>query len=571
MNDLESANLFPSGSGNERYQNPFWSIPLKFFPVNMDAQLWWANHFFLRFSWYRTALTRIANYFITSLEIQCESSDGKENYKEVFDQIKWKPLLSSCGLNYLGYGNLFLSVNQGFQRFLICPKCSKYTNIDRVWDYKFSKQGEYLWKCEKCHYAGKFESHDKPSTDVDNLSTVIWNPREVITRFDETSNEQEYFWRIPGSYKAKVLKENNKFYSKVTAKVIYDCLTDKGGEKLFAFNKNNFIHLKANTPAGLKTDGKAIPFCIYMFDDFFMLKVLERFDEAICFEDIIPFRVFSPSAENNGQVNPLLSQNSAVWTAAVKRMVDEHRRDPGSYHTFPFPVKYDQLGAEGKNITPADRIAQARANILNAFNIPQELFTMNLQWQSIGPALRLFENSWSSMIAMYNEVLQHMADVIGKIKGFPEAKVTLIPTTLSDDMEKKSIISQLVSANAIAKSELLSIYNLDFEDQLRKKMQEDRTTKKLQDEEQVKQQLEQAAQSGTQSQGGTTPTDVMQQAQELAQQLFPMDGAARREKLQEIKGSDAGLYSQVKQQLQELTSQSRSQGTAQAKQQAAQQ
>ena len=69
--------------------------------------------------------------------------------------------------------------------------------------------------------------------------------------------------------------------------------------------------------------------------------------------------------------------------------------------------------------------------------------------------------------------------------------------------------------------------------------------------------------------GGGTPQDAVEKAQQLAQQLFPMDGAQRRSQLQQIKGQDQDLYAQVKFQLEQMTAQSKSQGLSGAKQQAA--
>jgi hypothetical protein len=67
-----------------------------------------------------------------------------------------------------------------------------------------------------------------------------------------------------------------------------------------------------------------------------------------------------------------------------------------------------------------------------------------------------------------------------------------------------------------------------------------------------------------------TPQDALAQAQQIAQQLFPMDGSQRRAQLQQIKSVDQDLYAQVKAQLDQLGSQAKSQGLQGAKQQAAQ-
>jgi hypothetical protein len=410
---------------------------------------------------------------------------------------------------------------------------------------------------------------------------VHWPAKEIKIRYEDTTGEYEYFWDIPQQYIKKVTTKNNKFYSKKTPKVIYDCIFDK---KMLSFNSKNFLHLKLDTPSTIRTDGKAIPPSMFLFEDMFMLQTLKKYNEVICFEDIAPFRVISMSSESNSAANPILHQNGGVWSATVDEMIEQHRKDPGSYHKFPFPINYQQLGGEGNKLAPVEMMENYKNNILNALNIPVELFQMTLKSESAGPALRLFENSWGVIPNSYNHLLNHIGEVVGKILSLPKAKIGLIPISFSDDIERKSVIGQLVSANSIARSELLNLYNFDYEDQIRKKTEEDRITKQVQQEEKEKAEVEQQSQASIfnqtsmaqpgqpQQQGGaTTPQDALEQAQQIAQQLFPLDGAQRRQQLQQIKAQDQGLYATVKSQLEQMTSQARSQGLNSSKQQQPQQ
>lgn len=566
--------FFAGGSLKNRYSNPFYGVPFQFLPLNVDLQLWWANHFLFRFPFYRTTLSRVANYFITALKIECDDSESKKTYEEVFETMQWKQVLAMAGLNLLAYGNVFASIAQGFDRFLQCgtPGCKRITNIEKMDDYEFSKEGKYSCRCRGCGKNSVHEAIDKPTKDLSRLQVIFWNPRQIKVRHDRTTNSAEYYWDIPQEYAVRVTAPNNKFYSKKTPKAIYDAIYNK---KMLAFNSKNFVHLKVPTPAGIPTDGKSIPFCIYMFDDFFMLKVLERYNQTIMFEDIVPFRVFSMAQQghSNPQQNMVLMQNAGQWRNGVQQMIRDHRQDPGSYHMFPYQFQYDHLGGDGKNLAPTELIQNTIGNILNALNIPQELYNMTLQSQAVGPALRLFENSWSFMIDVYNNLLEEWAEIISKIQGLPKAKIGLLPTTLSDDMDRKSVIAQLISSNSIARSELLNLYNLDYREQVRKKMEEDEITQELQQEQQIKQQIQQMSETGGQAGGaaegqqGQTPGDVLGKAQEIAQQLFPLDGAQRRAQLQQIKASDATLYAAVKSQLDQMTSGAKSTGLAQSKQQ----
>lgn len=571
--DNLSPNFFGGGTSGNRYSNPFYGVPFQFLPLNIEMQLWWANHFLFRFPFYRTVLSRVSNYFITSLKIECDDAEAKKKYIEIFEEMHWKQILAMTGLNLLAYGNVMASIAQGFDRFIQCPTegCRRISNIEKVDDYEFDKEGKYKLRCPQCKKTGFHEVLDKPSKNLQRLQVIFWNPREIRVRFDRATNAAEYYWEIPQEYSTKVTQVNNKFYSKKTPKPIYDAIYNK---KLLAFNAKNFIHLKVPTPVGVPSEGKAIPFCIYMFDDFFMLKVLERFNQSIMFEDIIPFRVFSMAQQGSGnsQINPIIHQSAPQWVSGIKKMIKEHRQDPGGYALFPFQFQYEHLGGDGKNLAPTELIQNTIGNILNALNIPQELYTMSLQVQAMSPALRLFENSWSFMIDVYNNMLEEWADIVSKIQGLPKAKVRLMPVTLSDDIERKSIIGQLVSANSIARSELLSIYGFDYRDQVRKKNEEDKINKEMQEEQQLQDQLEQMSQSGSgQQQGGSTPGDILEQAQQIAQQLFPMDAAGRRGQLQQIKATNQTLYAAVKAALDQMTSGAKAQGVNQAKQQGQQQ
>jgi hypothetical protein len=584
--------FFPNGDNNtNRYNNPFYGIPLQYLPQNIDAMLWWSNHFLLRFSFYRTALSKVANYFITQLNIECDDDSTKKDYQEIFEKMHWKEILQETGLNLLAYGNAFVSINQGFNRFLSCPKCPKFTRIDKVDNFKFAK-GIYSMQCPSCGYKGNHRLIDKHSTDINKITCTNWNPREIKIRFEDTTKEMEYLWEIPELYKLKITNPKDKFYPRKTPKVVYDAIY---GDKMIKFNEKNFVHIKIATPAALKTDGKAIPYCMYMFDSFFMLKVLERFNEVICFEDINPFRVIA-MADNTPSSHPALAnQDGGTWAAAVDDMISQHRRDPGSYQKFPFTFSFQHLGGDGKNLAPIELIEHAQNNILNALNIPQELFTMQLGTQAVGPALRLFENSWSHMIDGYNTLLQHIGDVISRIKGLTPGKFSIMPVTFADDMERKSVISSLVSSNSIARSELLKLFGYEWKDQVRKKMQEDIDTQELQQEEQDRQQLrktnmgnifdqQQAGPQGSAMMGGESggtpagtnsvgsgvgmsPQDILAQAQEIAQQLYPKDGAERRTELQKIKATNETLWGAVKAALAKLTGEAKSQGVEQSKQQ----
>jgi len=559
-NFLHHAFIDPEQTANTEkpeYLNPFKGVAHQYFPYHsMDLMLWWAEHFLMRFGFYRAALSRIANYFITSITFKdVQSSQDREAYEQAFEKLNWKEVLFEAGLNLLATSNLFMTISAGTIRFLKCPSCGDSVAIQAIDNYEFTSNAEFIWTCPKCKYHGKFKVVDITSKKVQDIVIRIWPPREIYIEEEIITKKKNYYWRIPEAYKRKILKENNKFYSKFVPMDVYKAALNN---RLLQLDNPNFIHIALPTPAGLYIDGKAIPLCMYLFDEFFQLKMLQRYNESICLEDIDPLRVIRPAIAGQ-EDNPFAQLSSTHFLQTVSTMIREKRRNPGGYLVSPYPIAVERFGS---GMDPQQKISELVVSILNALNVPNEFFTMNLQTQVLGPALRLFENSWSILVSAYNKVLQKIADVIRALLNLDKCKVELTPVTLSDDLERKSIIAQLASANIIANSELLRLYGFSYEDQVKKKLEEQRITQELIEDEQRKQMLEKQDIPITpdQMQAPISPMDVVAQALQIAQQLLPLGPAERRQQLQQIKAQDETLYAMVKAKLEELTRVAESQG-----------
>lgn len=512
----------------------------------------WANYFLYRFPFLKPALSRVANYFITSLQFENVDEETQKNYKDAFEKCRWKDHLETVGLNLLSVGNEYASFMPSFERHLRCPSCGKIYPIEQI-EYDF-KNGKYYAKCDKCGYKGVMELKDEIIRDPNKLIIKHWPVTEILTRHENTVNHTEYYWNVPANERKKILQDNNKFYSKYTPSIVYQTVKAK---KALVFSPSNFLHLKMATPTALMTDGRAVPPTMYLFDEFFMHKVIDRQNEAIAYEDINPFRVISFANENTNAASPLLTIDGAEWRDAVERAIEDHRKDPASYTIFPFSMKYEQLGGQGKELTPIELLNSRQANILNGLNIPEELYRMNFQAQQVvGPALRLFENSWKCLPSSYDDFLQKWADVISALKGWEKVKVKLQPITMADNIEQKQILMQLASANTIAKSQMLEIYGLDYREQIRKRIDEQLAEQEITQQKQTEQEIKNlATKSIFDSQPTVNPQDVLSQAQDIARQLYPLNAAQRRAELQKIKGINQQLWLQVKHQLDLLTQQ----------------
>jgi hypothetical protein len=194
------------GSKKRQYSNPFFGVAQEYHPINDDQMLWWANHFLFRFGFYRSALARIANYHLTTLNFECDDSAAKDKYKAALDAGSWKQVLSKAGLDLLAYGNVYATVVQGFDRFLMCNNCKRISNIEKLHDYTCTADLKFTATCNGCKKAGEHTVIDKGSKDLDRVNITFWNPRQVEVQYDEVSGSSRYFWMIPPEYVQKVTR-----------------------------------------------------------------------------------------------------------------------------------------------------------------------------------------------------------------------------------------------------------------------------------------------------------------------------------------------------------------------------
>jgi hypothetical protein len=280
-------------------------------------------------------------------------------------------------------------------------------------------------------------------------------------------------------------------------------------------------------------------------------------------------------------------------------MIQRHRRDPASWNALPFPVEYQALSGEGKDLAPTELIAGGTDEFLNGMGFPAEMYRATLEVQAAPMALRLFERTWVHLVSTLNGWINWFFDSVTDILNWEELSGRLQPVTLAEDIERKQIQLQLAAAQQISKQTAYSPFGLDWREEVRRMFEEE---KFFQDEssdfqkEQGKAQamtqtFEQAEQGATmppggggmpggamgptpamgpampgggQPAGGTTPADLMSQAEQMAMQLLGQPYESRKSEMLKIKKSDETLHALVVQKMESIRNQAKSQGGFQA-------
>jgi hypothetical protein len=355
--------------------------------------------------------------------------------------------------------------------------------------------------------------------------------------------------------------------------------------------------------------GWGLPSFMSEFETALLITMLDKYNEAIIVDYLVPFRLLTPPAgTGNAENDPMLSVNMGSYLGKVRQMLAEHRRNPTGWNFLPFAMQYQVLGGEAKNLAPVELMQFFETRLLHSIGIPQEFTTPSNN--AAGPLinLKMFERSWQQPVGAQNSWLNWVLASLGEIQSWERVTARLIPVSLHEDPSVQAIKFELAAANQISKDTAFRSIGLDYEyeqnkvfeeeDEFNEKMatrqaereKKDATTQSVRVPTPAEQMLQaQQGAAGGMPPGGMPPgaappggmppggapmppggapmpsgggsiDEIMLQADQEAQTLISADPLTRRRRLSELKHGNEALYAQTKSRLTQLEQMAASQG-----------
>lgn len=598
------------------FPDPFLDAASLAMPESPIHILRWCEFIVSSQGHYRTALERVLSYFITDLDIADADDEEKEKYtKFLEDTLGVYSILHRVGMDYLVYGNSFVSILMPFKRYLVCPKCFIEHPLNTVYEtkpFKFEWSNfEFHATCQRCKHRGAWKVQDRRG-NRDKIRIKRWNPHEIDILFDQYTEDCDYIWKIPADYKKQVREGKLYMLERANLEVI-DAIKH---DQYFRFAKDAVFHLKEEAFAGVRARGWGISRVLSNFRQSWYVQVLHRYNEAIALDYIIPFRVIMPATGAGGGAaegkDPLLNFNMGGFVGRMNSMLARRRYDPAAWNVSPIALDYKALGGDAKALAPKDLLDQGIELLLNNVGVPVEMFKGSLQVQTAPAALRLFESHWNHLVNSLNRFLRFMANKLAELLSWEHVAVKLTRVTTADDLNKQMAKLQLMTSQQISQQTGLSSVGVNWKDEFRRKLEEQKyqaeQEQKMQDEmmqqglmpqmapspqQQLMQQGQQAQQGGGQGGGQdgqvpppppspvqqalasmpqgdnvkVTPQELMQKAQTLAQQILTLPESAKDSELIMLKKSQPTLHALVKSNIDAMRNQARTQGGAMLMQQ----
>ena len=613
--DKDIQNLFY----NKKFNDPFLLNSNLYIPRDFYTALEFALYLAIKNPLYTQAAKRTVAYFLTDIEYVGKSGDQRERdelREYLTDELDLFGALAQCGLEQYVYGNSFLRVHYPFDRYLVDRRDGYRLYKVQAFgdDIRFNlKDMTYNVPDPKTAHLPAdqrtrvdLEFMDRKNRDMNRIALRVLNPMRMMLNMNFISGHVEYIYRFEEFFRAAVQKGEPIHQIHETP---IEMLKAIRNNQDFKFNPGTIIHFKEPFISGLSYNGWGIPNILLNYNAIHQVQVLRCINEAVGLDYMLPFRLISPSGGGAGGSDVAAATNIGRWTAAMSQLIAHKRQDPTALHTVPFPVTYQELGANGKALAPVDLIQAMQNEVLDGFGYPSELWHMTMQFQAVPTAIRLFEMTNIHLMRTFNQATKHIVRSILDYLEREQMGVKLARPRVADDLEKKHIYLQLASGGELSRATAYRAFNIDDPiEEKRRRMQEDIEIQKVEKKEnenferemtlgsanQVVDAMLQAQQAPPPGGGGgggapagpppggggggggpsvfmdgqnVTPLELENQAQAQAEQLLSMPTGERRKAMNSLKATNPVLYAVTQRKMEDMRQQGASQGRASVEQQ----
>lgn len=598
-----------------KWNDPFLMYAKNYIPDDWYEALEFAMYVATQNPEYVQALTRIVAHFITDVAFEEEGGYDEQNqFKEyLLTTLGLFEALRQAGLEMGIYGNSFFRIHYPFHRFLVDRRngfkqipISTFPEHMIHYNYKDmtftvpDPDPKFGDRPLQDRPTVNLEFSDRRTNRKEEIRLRSLNPRRMRLSMNYISGHMEYVYSFEEFFTAAIKRGDELNQVLETPREMLEAISK---DMDFKFGEGKIFHFKSPFISGISNNGWGIPPILLHYSTLHNLQTLRCINEAVARDYILPIRILSPSQSISGGGSDVMSAtNLQIWKGAMQNIVSKKRQNPDMLFTAPFPVAYQEVGANGRALAPTDLIAAERDTLFDSMGLPAELFKASLAAPEVPTALRLFETANIHIPRAFNRFVQWVVNEVCDYVSTKRLKAKLLAPTIADDMEKKHVLLQLAAGGEISRATAYKYIHVDdpVEEQ-RRRAKEDIKIQEIKEEENQKAERKATMGSGDQivsaiaeaqaqaeglppdagSGGGgappppgapvqqpsgaeLTPLDLDQQAQDQAQQMAQMDNSQRRQALMTLRSTNPTLYALVKQKLEEMRAQGASQGRAQA-------
>jgi len=539
------------GGNLAQTKNPFYSIANQFLPRNLNDVIRWTRFITTHSPLTAEVMRKFATYPITDFVYEVKDRRVKEQYEKIEKSFKLKTTLHDVGFQFHTIGNVFVSIHFPIHRSYKCPNtaCGDLLSGESSANLKF-KNYKFEGTCPRCFSSGIFSVVDKKSLNIEDMNVILWDPMNISVNHNTITGKSQYYYSIPGDMRRKI-QTGDRF---IIDSIPWEFVEAVKNNRDFLFAPDRIFHLR-NVDMGMSVNGIAVPPLISHFGLVFYQAMLRRANESISSDFMAPMRVVFPQAQS-GNSEPVIAMSMRNFVSRMEEAFVKHKNDSSHVVVAPVPIGYQSISGEGKTLLVSAEIEQAEDSLLLSMGVSRELLSGTTNWTSSTVGLRLLKNTLDSYVRQITELIQWIFTCTTNYLKIPTHVVGLSPFSLTDDEMIKNMAMNLAGNGNMSLTTLYESMGRSYEEEL--ECIESDAKIKARHDVRVKYEVERAeyleglAINKVNKDDGYT--EVLQQAQDMANQLAGTDPATAHQVLNELKVQDYAKFLMVSKLLEETRS-----------------
>lgn len=476
-NNAVFSNNYSQGSSLS-YPAPFLNYEKHLVPDSYKKAAELMCHYFFTDPNINSSVEIKAVYGITQFMFFDDPKDDiKKKWDEIFREKKLKAFNKKEGIDYFLYGTTGCSVYKPFERHVKCIKCNNSYNLNLATTNWVFKNMSFKVACHKCKSMQKTHSiEDRPVTGINalkDINFIKWNIFDLEPREHFLAGKKRWRYKIPTSIQNEIQKGDKWFIGKTPIEFIQAVQAFKSGKSTICaidFDEENIMVIQRPMPSTPNGEmlGWGLPIAISALRDLLFKNTIRRAQAVLLYENILPFRIFSPAQV----AKDAAGQDNASWVANLQNNYQLWRRNPQHIAITGIPVNIQQSGGDGKVLSMFPEMQLLDKNILKAGNTASGIIEGDMTFSGGSVALRVFENSLLDFLTEVDESNNWKIKQVASIIMLEYIKFAYMPFKTGDDPQQKQLMASAAESNLISKDSFLRTMGFDYATEQKKVAEE---------------------------------------------------------------------------------------------------
>ena len=464
----------PPGGGLRRnprvpsYPDKIFSLADYSLPKNINDLFKLCAYFFTTNSLVHPVIYKMSEYPVTKFKYHSPADDEQavsRTRRLVEKEWKGRHHLIEVGIYYHAFGNCIPLVTYVGQRYLKCPRCSRYYQLNRLpfrW-VDFTPHAEC--PVPTCKYNGAFDSFRVYPRNEKYVRPVILDPRYVDIKYNEITGTKKYLYRIPPTMRSAI-QRGDPYVIDTVPPVFIDAV--RKGMKVEIDDQCLFHFMRPGLSAS--NQGWGMPSIAPVMKDLHYPQTMRRAQEAISLQHIVPLMILFPS--NKEGVDRIQTHNLGNFTRQVETQVRRWMSDPNYTMIMPTPIGVENIGGDARALLITPEIESTQHTIINGMLSPRELVQGGLSFSGSSISLRILENHFMNYREDVDLYMEFAMDRTQSYLEWPSVRVELEDFKMADDVQKLHLEAQAATEGMLSRTRYLEDLGIDPKEDHRIRMEE---------------------------------------------------------------------------------------------------